>query len=79
MSCLTALLGAQDASVWADEYTLKVFQLLLNYTLHPKPKVQQAHHTRRQILLSHDNQELRPRWEGTEYSFHVNRIWFLFI
>ena len=61
-----------NASVWADEYTLKVFQLLLNYTLHPKPKVQQTHHTKRQVLLSHDNQELRPRWEGTEYPFLLN-------
>lgn len=37
--CLVTLLTAQDQSVWGEGYTQRVFQMLLNYTVHPKPKV----------------------------------------
>jgi len=42
VSCLVVVLGAQNTSVWSDAYTHKVFQMLLNYTLHPKPKLRKA-------------------------------------
>ncbi len=34
-----SLVTAQDPAVWRDSYTERIFQLLLNYTIHPKPKV----------------------------------------
>ena len=37
--CLTILLGAQVSSIWNESHTQRVYQLLLNYTVHPKPKV----------------------------------------
>ena len=39
VKCLTSLLGAQVGTVWSESSTQRVFQLLLNYTVHPKPKV----------------------------------------
>ena len=36
---LTLLLEAQATSVWTDSYTQKIFQMILNFTIHPKPKV----------------------------------------
>jgi ribosomal RNA-processing protein 12 len=42
VGCLTTLLGAQPASVWAEGYTQKVFQMLLNFCIHPKPRVRLA-------------------------------------
>lgn len=43
MKCLTVLLGAQVGSIWSESNTQRVFQLLLNYTVHPKPKVSVKH------------------------------------
>ena len=39
VTSLTSLLSAQEGSIWSDGYTQKVFQTLLNYTVHPKPRV----------------------------------------
>ena len=39
VTSLTSLLSAQEGSIWSDGHTQKVFQMLLNYTVHPKPRV----------------------------------------
>lgn len=36
---MTSLLGAQVGAIWSESSTQRVFQLLLNYTVHPKPTV----------------------------------------
>lgn len=36
---LALLLEAQATSVWTDSYSQKVYQMILNFTIHPKPKV----------------------------------------
>ena len=39
VKALAMLLGAQPAAVWCGSHCQKVFQSLLNFTIHPKPKV----------------------------------------
>lgn len=42
IGCLSVLLRAQDPGVWANSSTLQVFQSVLVYTAHTKPKVRKA-------------------------------------
>lgn len=42
VSCLSTLLEAQGQSTWTEGYTQRVFQLLLNYTIHPKPRLRKS-------------------------------------
>merc|ERR1711962_126480 len=39
LQCLSASLVAQDAAVWSEASTQHTFQILLTFTVHPKPKV----------------------------------------
>lgn len=39
VTCQITLLCAQDKSVWSNSYTQRIFQILLNFTIHPKPRV----------------------------------------
>ena len=36
---LALLLEAQPLTVWNDSHCLRVFQIILSFTVHPKPKV----------------------------------------
>ena len=39
---LALLLEAQPPAVWSDSHCQKVFQYILNFTVHPKPKVRDS-------------------------------------
>ncbi|CAB3246003.1 unnamed protein product [Arctia plantaginis] len=42
IGCLSVLLRAQAYAVWADSSTMRVFELVLAFALHSKPKVRKA-------------------------------------
>ena len=39
ITCVTLLLAAQPSSVWSDGYVQTMLQTVINFTVHPKPKV----------------------------------------
>lgn len=39
IGCLSVLLRAQEYALWGDSSTMKVFEAVLAFTLHSKPKV----------------------------------------
>lgn len=39
IGCLSVLLRAQEYALWGDSSTMRVFEFLLAFTLHSKPKV----------------------------------------
>lgn len=39
LQALTLLLGAQPVGIWSDSHCQRVFQTVLNFTVHPKPRV----------------------------------------
>lgn len=42
LGCLTVLLRAQEYALWGDSSTMNVFNAVLAFTLHSKPKVSQT-------------------------------------
>ncbi|EFN82732.1 RRP12-like protein [Harpegnathos saltator] len=42
ISCLSVLLRAQEAAVWADSSTMQVLGAVLSFTIHAKPKVRKS-------------------------------------
>ncbi|CAH2052754.1 unnamed protein product, partial [Iphiclides podalirius] len=42
IGCLSVLLRAQEYALWGDSSTMKVFEAVLAFTLHSKPKVRKA-------------------------------------
>ncbi|KAG6446784.1 RRP12-like protein [Manduca sexta] len=42
IGCLSVLLRAQEYALWGDSSTMRVFEFLLAFTLHSKPKVRKA-------------------------------------
>ncbi|XP_034828226.1 RRP12-like protein [Maniola hyperantus] len=42
LGCLSVLLRAQEYALWGDSSTLRVFESVLAFTLHSKPKVRKA-------------------------------------
>ncbi|XP_022354987.1 RRP12-like protein isoform X2 [Enhydra lutris kenyoni] len=42
LSCLATLLRKQDLEAWSYPLTLQVYQGLLSFTVHPKPKIRKA-------------------------------------
>lgn len=43
IGCLSVLLRAQEYAVWGDSSTMKVFDCVLAFALHSKPKVSSIH------------------------------------
>lgn len=42
IGCLSVLLRAQEYALWSESYTVRVFDLVLAFALHAKPKVSSA-------------------------------------
>ncbi|XP_028391311.1 RRP12-like protein [Dendronephthya gigantea] len=67
VTCLSTALKAQEAAIWSEPSTLKSYQGLLSFTVHPKPKVRKcSHESVAEIIRSRPNgSEFHPACQAT--------------